>query len=309
MSGIAVLCPGQGGQHPGMLDLAVTSPRGGEVVLRAAAVLGADPVARVRAGGPRLFANATAQPLVTLAELATWTALRDLLPAPRLFAGYSLGELAAYACAGALGPEEAVALAARRAELMDAAAPPGSGLVALRGLPLARAEALAAEVGAEVAITNGPDHCVVGGDAGALAALEARAPAAGAATVQRLPVDVPAHTRLLAGAVAPFADALARSALADPAVPVLAGVSGAPVRTRADAIQALSAQLARRIEWSRCLATAAEMGCSVFLELGPGSALARMAAEALPDAQARSVDDFRSLEGVARWAESALRRG
>jgi [acyl-carrier-protein] S-malonyltransferase len=192
---------------------------------------------------------------------------------------------------------------------MDAAAPPGGGLVAVRGLPLARAEALAAEVGAEVAITNGPDHCVLGGDAAALAVLEARAPAVGATTVQRLAVGVPAHTRLLAGAVAPFADALARSALGDPPVPVLAGVSGAPVRTRADAISALSAQLARRIDWARCLAAAREMGCSVFLELGPGSALARMAGEAHPEAQARSVADFRSLEGVARWAGSALRPG
>ncbi len=309
MSGLAVLCPGQGGQHPEMLDLVLTTDRGAEVVARAAAVLGTDPAERVREGGPGLFANTAAQPLLVIAEVATWTALRDALPTPRVFAGYSLGELAAYGCAGALGLEEAVALAARRAELMGAAAPPGAGLLALRGLPLSRAEALAAEVGADVAIVNGPDHCVVGGEAPALDAMERRATQAGAIAIQRLPVGVPAHTRLLAPAVAPFADALARSALADPPIPVLAGVSGAPVRTRAAAIAALSTQLARRIEWGRCLAAAAEMGCTVFLEVGPGNALARMAAEALPDAQARSVADFRSLEGVARWTEAALRRG
>lgn len=307
MSGLAILCPGQGGQHPAMLDLALASRRAAEVVRRAAAVLGEDPVARVRAGGAGLFANAAAQPLVCAAELATWAALREALPAPVLFAGYSLGELAAYGCAGALGPEETVALAVRRSELMDAAAPAGSGLLALRGLPLARAEILAAESGAEIAIANGPDHCVAGGDGAALHRLEQRATEAGATAIQ-LPVCVPAHTRLLAGAVAPFAEALAGSALADPPVPVLAGVSGAPVRTRAEAIAALSSQLARRIEWARCLAAAGEMGCTAFLELGPGSALARMAAEALPEAPARSVSEFRSLGGIARWVEAALRR-
>ena len=46
----------------------------------------------------------------------------------------------------------------------------------------------------------------------------------------------------------------------------------------------------------------------MFLELGPGNALARMAAELVPDARARSVADFRSLDGVLRWAEGALRR-
>lgn len=308
MSGLAVLCPGQGGQHPAMLDLALSSPRGAEVVARAGAALGWDPVARVRAGGPGLFENAVAQPLVCLAEVATWHALRDALPAPRVLAGYSLGELAAYGCAGALGPEETVVLAVRRAALMDAAAPPGSGLVALRGLSLARAVALAREAGAEIAIRNGPDHFVLGGGAGALAAVERRAGEVGATAV-RIPVCVPAHTSLLEGAAGPFADALARSALADPPIPVLAGVSGAPVRTRAAAIAALSVQLARPVEWASCLAAAAELGCTAFLELGPGSALARMAAEALPDVAVRSAAEFRSLAGVARWVESALQRG
>jgi [acyl-carrier-protein] S-malonyltransferase len=292
-----------------MLELALAHPSGAAVVSRAAAALGWDPAAAVRGGGPGLFANATAQPVVCAAELATWAALRALLPVPRAVLGYSLGELAAYGCAGALPPEAAVLLAVRRAGLMDRAAPEGGGLVGLRGLPLARAEALAAEAGAEVAIVNGPDHCVVGGPGAALARIERRAAEEGAGTVQRLPVGVPAHTGLLAAAVGPFAEALDRSALRDPAVPVLAGISGAPVRTRAAAIAALSAQLARRLEWARCLGVAAEMGCTVLLELGPGSALSKMAAETLPEVRARSVEEFRSLEGVARWVASALARG
>jgi [acyl-carrier-protein] S-malonyltransferase len=113
---------------------------------------------------------------------------------------------------------------------------------------------------------------------------------------------VPAHTPWLAGAVGPFAAALAAAPLRDPAFPVLAGVSGAPVRTRADAVAALSAQLARRLEWARCLQAAAELGCTVLLELGPGAALARIAAEVVPGVEARSVADFRTVTGVARWA-------
>jgi [acyl-carrier-protein] S-malonyltransferase len=290
-----------------MLDLALASPRGAGVVARGAAVLGSDPTARVREGGPGLFANAEAQPLVCLAELATWEALRDAIPPPRVFAGYSLGELAAYGCAGALAPEDVVGLAVRRAALMDGAAPEGSGLVALRGLTLPQAADLARSCGAELAIVNGPDHCVVGGGAAAIAEVERRAAAQGAAAV-RLPVGVPAHTSLLAPAVAPFAEALARSPLGAPSVPVLAGMTGALVKSRADAIAALSGQLAHTIQWERCLAIAAELGCTAFLELGPGSALARMAAEAVPGAAVRSVAEFRTLSGAARWVEAALRR-
>jgi [acyl-carrier-protein] S-malonyltransferase len=49
------------------------------------------------------------------------------------------------------------------------------------------------------------------------------------------------------------------------------------------------------------MTTAVEMGCTVFLELGPGRGLARMISTRFPDVQARSVEEFRSLSAVARW--------
>jgi [acyl-carrier-protein] S-malonyltransferase len=288
-----------------MLDLAAASAVGADALRRCAAVLGWDPVARARSAGEGAFANAVAQPLVCAAEVATWETLRAALPSPRAVLGYSLGELSAYACAGALEPGEAVALAVARAAAMDAAAPPGAGLVALRGLSPVRAAAFAAASGAEIAIVNGPHHVVLGGPAAALAAVEAQAPAAGATAI-RLPVGVPAHTALLRPAVERFAAALAASPLGDPRVPVLAGTTALPVRTRAEAIGALSTALAKPIAWASCLAAAAELGCTVFLELGPGGALARMAGELLPDVEVRSVADFRSVEGVVRWVGRAL---
>lgn len=305
MSGLAILCPGQGGQHPAMLELAVAAPAGAAVLRRCADALGWDPLSRARSGGEGVYANAVAQPLVCAAEVTTFAALRGALPPPALVLGYSLGEVAAYACADALPPEAAVSLAVERAAAMDRASPPGAGLLALRGLSLARAEALAAGAGAEIAIVNGPDHVIVGGAADALGAVEARAPAAGATAV-RLPVSVPAHTSLLRAAVAPFAASLARAPLAAPAVPVLAGTTALPVTTREGAAAALAAAVASRVEWGRCLLSAAEHGCTVFLELGPGAALARMAGELLPGAAVRSVGDFRSVAGIARWVEAAL---
>jgi len=308
VSGLALLCPGQGGQHPAMLEI-LRGHGPAEAVLRAAeGLLPGGLRAAVEGGGELLFRNDVAQPAVCAVTLATWAGLCGELPQPRLVAGYSLGELSAYGCAGALAPKEAITLAGERAGLMDRAAVVPSGLVGVRGLPKVRIEALAAAVGAEVAIDNGPDHLVLGAPAAALATLADRALAAGARTAQRLPISVAAHTALLEGAVAPFAAALSRSALADPPVPVLSGVDAAPVRTRREAISALSRQLAHRIAWADCLAAAAELGCTVFLELGPGAALSRMVGEVLPGAAARSVEDFRSLAGAAEWARRALAR-
>jgi [acyl-carrier-protein] S-malonyltransferase len=240
--------------------------------------------------------------------LATWVTLSARLPAPTLFAGYSVGELAAYGCAGALPVDGVLRLAQRRAELMDRASGAASGLVAVRGLKRSTVDALCAEIGAEIAIINGPDHFILGGPADILGTLERAAFARGASTARRLRVGVASHTSRLAPASRDFALALAQSDLTDPATPVLAGINGMPVRDRTAATETLARQLSCTVDWQACLGTAMEMDCRVFLELGPGCALARMARELSSEIAARSVQEFRSLEGVTEWVAKQVSR-
>ena len=99
---LGILCPGQGAQGPAMLDLLKGEPEAERVLAHVSAGLDA-PVADILSGPEdALFSNAIAQPLICAVELATWAALSGRLPSPRVFAGYSVGELAAYGCAGAL---------------------------------------------------------------------------------------------------------------------------------------------------------------------------------------------------------------
>ena len=301
---LAILCPGQGAQHATMLD-GINGHPAAEAVLRAGAqALGVD--AREWLADPeRLHANAIAQPLICLAELATWAALRDELPEPKAFAGYSVGELAAYGCAGALDAAELARLARTRASLMDAASTRPGGLVALRGVPRGEVEAWCAGGAAWIAIVNGHDAFVVGGATAGLDAIEERATAR-RARVTRLKVGVASHTPLLAPAVEPLRAALEQSGLRAPAVPVVAGIDASWVTSRAAAVATLAAQVAAPIEWARCLEALYERGCRRFLELGPGAALSAMVRELLPtDVEARSVSEFRSLAGVASWVRRA----
>jgi [acyl-carrier-protein] S-malonyltransferase len=236
-----------------------------------------------------------------LTELATWAALRGRVAAPLAFAGYSVGELASYACAGALDASELARFAQTRAASMDAANAKPSGLVALRGLPRAEVKALCAGHAAWIAIANGDDAFVVGGDSTILDELAKRARAHGA-QITCLKVGVASHTPHLDSAVGPFRLALEQSTLRAPDIPVIAGIDASWVTSRAKAIATLSTQLAKTIEWARCLETLYERGARVFLELGPGTALARMVREQLPsDAFARSVSEFRTIDGVVAW--------
>ncbi|MEN5096637.1 malonate decarboxylase subunit epsilon [Stenotrophomonas sp. TWI1409] len=302
---LALLCPGQGAQHAAMFDRVRDLAAARPVLDATSELLGRDVFAATAADDR--FDNVRAQPLLCAASLAHWQGLREVLPTPTVIAGYSIGELAAHAIAGGVDAATCLALAAQRALLMDSANPADAGLQAVLGLERHVLQPLCDLHGAHVAIANGQDHFIVGGTHASLQRLADAARPQGA-DIRPLPVHVPAHTPLLTAAVAPFAAALDASPLQAPRLPLLAGIDARPVRDRATAVHTLSAQLAQTIEWAQVMRQAFERGARVFLQLGPGNALARMVAPAYPCCEVRAVEEFQSLEGAAAWVRSALER-
>lgn len=297
---LLILCPGQGGQHAGMFDLAAEDPAAAALLggLRARGACANPPYGDKQA----LFSNRVAQPEIVAAALVMWEALRHDAPQPDLVAGYSIGELSAWGVAGALAPLEAVRLAQTRAELMDAclATHPGQALLAVNGPPPARTAALVATCGFHTAIVTGADSCIIGGLQSSASDATARLTAAGA-RVTALPVEIASHTPLMAGAQAPFAEALRTASLHHAQAPVLSGISAARLERREQAIEYLPRQLCEPIVWDECMDACAEAGITVALELGPGAALARMLQARHPSIACRSTADFRSLDGVRAW--------
>ncbi|MCC0809397.1 malonate decarboxylase subunit epsilon [Methylobacterium sp. W2] len=305
---LAVLLSGQGGQHPGMFDLTAEHPAAQDIFAAATPLLGADPRDLARTGGSQLHENRTGQILCCVAGLAAWTVLRDRCSGRVVLAGYSIGDLAAWGCAGRLSPASVLHLAAARAEAMDEASGQGYGLAGLRGLSRARVTALVEEHDCHLAILNAADSVVAGGAVAALESLCARALASGAARAVVLPVHTPSHTPLLAAASARFAEDLARTEILTPSrlgpsppPRLLSGLDGAPVFDPTKGLDKLAAAISRTIDWAACLDGLREAGAQAVLELGPGHALATMAREALPDAAVHAVSDFRSLSGLTDW--------
>jgi [acyl-carrier-protein] S-malonyltransferase len=293
---LAILCPGQGGQHPAMFDVVAGHPE-------AETVLAMLSVATRNAVDEDIYRNSIAQPLVCAAILSRWRMIEPELPRPGLVLGYSVGEMAAHAIAGTFSIEACLRLATRRAALMDEASPRDAGLVAVLGMNESQVRALCDDSGAQIAIENAATHYVLGGPSAALDAAAKRARSNGARTV-RLKVGSPAHTSWLRTASAAFERELRSVAIAAPRMAILAGIDGHLVRDAADVNASLAAQISHAVNWRRCIAHAVEMGISAFLELGPGNALSRIVHESYPKVQARSLDDFRTLSG----AISAIRR-
>jgi [acyl-carrier-protein] S-malonyltransferase len=82
---------------------------------------------------------------------------------------------------------------------------------------------------------------------------------------------------------------------------LFSGIDGTAVLDVAAGKKKLSEQISHTVEWAACLQGCLEAGASAFLELGPGSALSNMLASAYPNIPSRSLDDFRTIQGVASW--------
>lgn len=302
---LAILCPGQGGQHAAMFDLPGSDPATSELLQQwlPDTMLG-QPLQQILTDDDQLFSNRLAQPLIVAATAAVWSALQPVLPPPVLVAGYSVGEIAAYHIAGAISAPQAIQLATSRAALMDACVLPASPqiLFAVSGITVSKLAAWLAPYHLYVAIETEADSCIAGGLARDLHAAASEIEHLGG-RIRVLPVTVASHTPLMDGAVPPFAQQLRRQFSTDPELPVLSGLSGQVMTKKEQAITVLSRQLVQTIRWDDCMDACAEQGITAALELGPGAALSRMLQARHPHIACRSVSEFRSLQGVQSWLQ------
>jgi [acyl-carrier-protein] S-malonyltransferase len=308
MSGIAILCSGQGYQDADMFDLLADAPEAEPVFRSARLYLGdADPRELVRrASSDALHANKVGQILCCTQAVAAWAVLGTRVVGRLVVAGYSVGELAAWGVAGLLDYAGVLDLAAKRAAAMDEATTQPSGLVAIRGLTRATLDPICRTRGAYVAIVNREDQLLVGGTWKVLEAVIRDAQAAGARRVARLPVAVASHTPLLADASERFRKALTETNLPAqvPAnVRLLSGIDGDTVfdvRTGADK---LARQVQQTVDWAACMQSCRATGVAKVVELGPGNALARFMREVMPNGDVHSLSEFHSLPGFEHWLQ------
>ncbi len=302
---LALLFPGQGTQHPDMLPWLDDQPAAKSTLAQLAADIGSD--WRQRLADPAWASdNAIAQSLLTATGVAAWQCLAPLLPPAAVVAGYSVGELPAFCAAGVYGATTALQLARVRAQGMSASvAGLATGLLAVRGLTTAAVTAACQQHGLAVAIEMAADRVVLGGPAPALQAAETALTAAGAHAT-RLAVGLASHTPWMAAAAREFAAHLQAIECQPPRCTLVCNLIGSALRRPVDLQHALAAQIDHTVRWSACQDAVAERGVRCVLEVGPGTTLSRLWAERGRGVPARSIDEFRSPEAVARWVQSTL---
>jgi [acyl-carrier-protein] S-malonyltransferase len=282
---VALLFPGQGAQAVGMAaDVCRSVPAAQRLFDEAANILGYD-LLKVCALGPaeKLNSTAVSQPALYVASLAALESLRSREPQAEAecvaTAGLSLGEYTALAFAGSLTFTDGLRLVQIRGQAMQAAADATpSAMVSVLGLPQDKVEELCARARAagtvEIANLLCPGNIVVSGTKDACAAIERLAPELGAMKTIRLAVAGAFHTAIMTPADSTLAEALARTQLRPPRLPVWSNVDARP-HTDPDEIRGLLVrQVLQPVLWEKTMRNLLAEGVTKYYEIGPGRVLA-----------------------------------
>ncbi len=120
---------------------------------------------------------------------------------------------------------------------------------------------------------NGGGQVVVAGDKAAVDRAVEIARGKGAKRAMLLPVSAPFHCALMQPAADAMAQALAKTDVKKPVVPVVANVLAAPIDDPKEIVKRLVEQVTGTVRWRECVEAMNKAGVTQFYEVGSGKVL------------------------------------
>ncbi|MGY3438341.1 type I polyketide synthase [Marinovum sp. KMM 9879] len=293
---VVFMFPGGGAQYAGMAhDLYETEPVFADWVDRGLEVLQPKLDYDIRAlwlpnegdkqqADARLKQPSVQLPLIMIVEYALAQLWQSWGVTPAALVGHSMGENTAACLAGVLSFEDCIGLVHLRGTLFDSV--PAGGMLSVS----LSAKALRPYLGdaLDLASVNAPELSAASGPQQALDDLAARL-RADDVDCQRVAIDIAAHSAMLEPILDDFRAYLASIELHPPRIPIISNRTGVPL-TEAQATDPdyWTAHLRSTVHFADCIGTLAQVPGRVFLEVGPGKALASLA-RLHPDLPANQV--------------------
>ena len=300
---IAFLFSGQGAQYPGMMqDLYQKEPAVKKVFDEADNALGRS-ISDLCFNGTQEDLNLThnTQPCVLAADLAGGELLRSKGIVPEAVAGFSLGEYAALAFAGAIRQDDVFSMVQVRADAMQEAVPTGQGaMAALIGKESVQAAEICALVKSGYvtpANYNSPVQTVISGEAAAVDEAISIAETRGI-TCMKLAVSAPFHCELMKPAAEKLEELFKSKAFSNPAIPVYMNVDGKPVEDRSRMADLLVKQAMSPVQWVKILQNMHAAGIDTFIECGPGRTLSGLVKKTLTGVSIYRVENLKTLNST-----------
>jgi [acyl-carrier-protein] S-malonyltransferase len=302
---VGYLFAGQGSQYVGMgKDLYDNFPAAKTVFDNADKVLGFS-ISKLCFEGPleELTKTNNAQPAIVTMSIAALEAFRSnnvTVSNPDFVAGLSLGEYSALVAAKAISFEDAVYLVRRRGEFMEEEARNNPGkMLSIIGLDLIKVKEVCAEANVQIANLNCPGQVVVSGAPQEISRAQALAKEKGAKLAVILEVSGAFHSSFMQGATLRLARELDNIKINSPQVPVICNVTAKPANSAQEIRDNLIKQVACSVLWEDSMNFILSKGVNNFIEFGPGKVLKGLMRRINAGAQVANIEKKEDVLSVA----------
>ena len=259
--------------------------------------------------GPKsdLDLTANTQPAIFLTSFSIFNVIKIEhnieLGNANFFAGHSLGEYSALACAGYIDFSETLKILKLRGESMQNAVPNGvGGMLAVLGTSIENLEKIINEnkdnFQTEIANDNSEGQIVVSGKLEDVKKMMVTLKLNKIKNIQ-LPVSAPFHSSLMKAATENMREPLNNLNISSAKKNIISNVTASEVNDTNLIKELLIKQIESRVRWRESVKTMIDKGVNNFIEIGPGKVLKKKKKRINKDVKALSInseDDIKNLQ-------------
>ncbi len=304
----SVIFPGQGSQSIGMgkefyenYDLVKSLFKEADEALDI-------PLSKIILEGPKeeLDLTANTQPAIFLISYSIFQVMKkefniDLNKA-KFFAGHSLGEYSAIACAGYLDFQDTIKILKIRGNAMQNSVPKGEGgMTAVLGATIEEIEKILKENQnnflAEIANDNSDGQIVLSGKTQDLEKLSSVLKEKKIKNI-KLPVSAPFHCSLMNKATDIMIDELSKLKFKKGTNTLISNITADEIFNADELKNLLVKQIKNRVRWRESVVNMVDKGVGKFIEIGPGKVLSGLVKRTNKEVEVISVNNIEEIKNI-----------
>jgi len=302
----SVLFPGQGSQSPGMAKIFYENFDYVKSLFQEADDLLKNSISKLVLEGPKdkLDLTENTQPAIFLVTFSIFQVLKKEtsfdLNSAKYFAGHSLGEYSALACAEALTFSQTIQLLQKRGQAMQSAVPKGQGgMLAVLGSDVEKINQII-ETNKDkficyVANDNSVGQIVVSGNNQDLDNFSSELKNNNIKNI-KLPVSAPFHCKLMDSATKIMNEEISKIEFNSPKVEIISNVTAEPTNEPAKIKELLVSQIEKPVRWREIVNYMIDKNINKFIEIGPGKVLSGLVKRINRNVELLQINDLEDLK-------------
>jgi [acyl-carrier-protein] S-malonyltransferase len=302
----SVLFPGQGSQSPGMAKIFYENFEYVKSLFQEADDLLKNSISKLVLEGPKdkLDLTENTQPAIFLVTYSIFQVLKKEtsfdLNSAKYFAGHSLGEYSALACAEALTFSQTIQLLQKRGQAMQSAVPKGQGgMLAVLGSDVEKIneiiESNKDKFICYVANDNSVGQIVVSGNNQDLDNFSSELKNNNIKNI-KLPVSAPFHCKLMDSATKIMNEEISKIEFNSPKVEIISNVTAEPTNEPAKIKELLVSQIEKPVRWREIVNYMIDKNINKFIEIGPGKVLSGLVKRINRNVELLQINDLEDLK-------------